>query len=287
MKEEKKKINDILKKSAERENKFENLVLNLALKQIKGAYKDEAGVYYSKKKKHLLTASKALEGRYVIADGVQVIDDNAFWGCAYLEEVVIPSSVVEIGSEAFSRCISLKKLVIPKSVNLLGNNPFVDLSSDTIVSESDKFVIDNKMLLSSDRKTLYSYLTDASLAIIPKTVEEIRDLAFTRRRKLTKVEIPEGVKVIGSDAFSDCDALEEVIIPSTVETIENYAFAECDKLKTVTLKGNIRNLSPRTFADTERLHRIYVPKGFREKVIKQLHLSEENDDIVMEKFTNE
>lgn len=283
MKEDKKTINDILKKSAEREDKFENLVLNLALKKIKGAQKDDEGVYYSKKKKHLITASKTIEGKYIIPEGVQVIDDNAFWGCAYLEEVVIPASVIEIGNEAFSRCLSLKSLVIPKSVTVLGNNPFVGLTSDKVTCESEKFIIENKMLYSADKKTLYSCLTDAAMVIIPKSVEVIQDLAFSRRRNLKKVVIPEGVRTIGSDAFSDCDALEEVTIPSTVDTIESYAFAECDRLRMVTFVGEVKDMSRRAFSDCDQLRHIYVPVGNREKTIKQLHFSEENDDIVIEK----
>lgn len=51
MKEDKKTINDILKKSAEREDKFENLVLNLALKKIKGAQKDDEACLLFKEEK--------------------------------------------------------------------------------------------------------------------------------------------------------------------------------------------------------------------------------------------
>ena len=45
MKENKKLIKDVLKKHVNREDKFENLVLNLALKRMAGAKKDEEGVY--------------------------------------------------------------------------------------------------------------------------------------------------------------------------------------------------------------------------------------------------
>lgn len=51
MKENKKLIKDVLKKTLNREDKFENLVLNLALKKMTGAKEDAAGVFYSKKQK--------------------------------------------------------------------------------------------------------------------------------------------------------------------------------------------------------------------------------------------
>lgn len=283
MKEDKKIIANILKKNAEREDKFENQVLNLALKKFGGAQKDEQGVFYSKKKKHLIMASKTIEGTYEIEDGVQIIDDNAFWGCAYLERLVIPETVVEIGNEAFGRCLSLKQLVIPKSVSVMGNNPFVGLNAEDVKCESENFVIEGKMLYSADKKTLYACLTDAQMVIIPKTVEVIQDLALTRRRKLKKVVIPEGVRFIGNEAFADYDALEEVSIPATVETIEAYAFAECDNLKTVTFAGEVKSLSRRTFSDCDRLQHIYVPRETEKKFIKQLHLTEENEDIIIGK----
>ena len=56
MKENKKLIKDALKKHLDREDKFENLVLNLALKKMAGAKKDDEGVYYSKKQKRVFTS---------------------------------------------------------------------------------------------------------------------------------------------------------------------------------------------------------------------------------------
>ena len=143
MKENKKLIKDVLKKTLNREDKFENLVLNLALKKMAGAKDDAAGVFYSKKQKRVIMASKTLEGVYDIPEGTETIDDNAFWGCAYVEEIKIPQTVTRIGNEAFARCMSLKKLVIPASVKTLGYNPFIDLNSHIVDCQSPHFVIEN------------------------------------------------------------------------------------------------------------------------------------------------
>ena len=52
MKENKKLIKDALKKHLDREDKFENLVLNLALKKMAGAKKDDEGVFKEAKTCH-------------------------------------------------------------------------------------------------------------------------------------------------------------------------------------------------------------------------------------------
>lgn len=54
MKESKKRIKDALKKTTDKGDKFEKLVMDLALKKMSGAQKDSFGVYYSKKQKRLL-----------------------------------------------------------------------------------------------------------------------------------------------------------------------------------------------------------------------------------------
>ena len=282
MKENKKLIKDVLKKTLNREDKFENLVLNLALKKMAGAKDDAAGVFYSKKQKRVIMASKTLEGVYDIPEGTETIDDNAFWGCAYVEEIKIPQTVTRIGNEAFARCMSLKKLVIPASVKTLGYNPFIDLNSHIVDCQSPHFVIENKLMYSADQKTLIACLADTAMVIIPKTVEQISDFAFTRRRNLKKVVIPDTVKAIGSDAFSDCDSLEEIVIPASVSTIEGHAFAYCDKLKKITFLGVVEHVARTTISNCESLKKIIVPEGASKHYIKQLHVPLELEDIVME-----
>ena len=205
-----------------------------------------------------------------------------FWGCAYVEEIKIPQTVTRIGNEAFARCMSLKKLVIPASVKTLGYNPFIDLNSHVVDCQSPHYVIENKLLYSADQKKLIACLTDAAMVIIPKTVEQISDFAFTRRRNLKKVVIPDTVKTIGSDAFSDCDSLEEIVIPASVSTIEGHAFAECDKLKKITFLGVVEHVARTTISNCESLKKIIVPEGASKHYIKQLHVPLELEDIVIE-----
>lgn len=282
MKENKKAVMAILKKNAKRQDKFENMVLNLALRKMDGAKKDDCGVYYSKNQKHLVMSSKTLEGEYVVKEGTQEIDDNAFWGCVFITKIVLPESITTIGDEAFGRCLSLKGLTIPASVTKMGDNPFIGMDADNLSVLSPNYAVEGKILYTADKKRIVSCLTNAAMVIVPKTVATIGDKAFARRRELKKIVLPDGVKTIGEAAFADCDALEEVVIPATVNTIERFAFAECDKLKKVTFAGEVKHLSRTALMDCDNLQYIYVPDGMAPKFSKQLHISPDSDILILE-----
>lgn len=281
MKEKKKIVLDVLKKHLERTDKFESQVLELALKQADGARDDGWGVFYSKGGKRLIAAKKTIEGDYVVKDDTQEIDNNAFYGCAFLRSVALPASITKIGDEAFAHCISLNSVYIPPMVEKLGKNPFVDLDSKVLKNQSAAFVVDAKILYNAERSRLISCLTDATMIIVPKTVTTIGSLAFSRRSKLKKVQLPEGLERICRDAFSDCNALEEITIPASVKTIDPYAFASCDGLKKVSFLGIPEHIARTTFSDCDNLMSIIVPEGEEKKFRKMLHITIDSDTFVL------
>lgn len=281
MKENKKVILGVIKKHLERGDKFESQALELALKKMDGAKDDGWGVYYSKGGKRLITAKKTLEGYYAVKEDTQEICDNAFWGCAFVRNIAVPASVTKIGDEAFARCISLESVYIPPSVEKIGKNPFIGLDSKVIKNQSANFVVDAKMLYDADRTRLISCMTDAAMVIVPKTVQTIGSLAFTRRSRLKKVQLPDGLDRIGRDAFSDCDTLEEIVIPASVTNVSAYAFAGCDSLKKVTFLGVPERVARTAFCDCDKLMSIIVPESAEADFRKMLHITEESDTLVL------
>ena len=86
---------------------------------------------------------KKVEGRFDMRytkiknfDGVPElteINDYAFAGCVYLQEVKIPSTVTKIGKHAFYNCSNLTKIEIPESVKEIAENAFEGCTSLKVI----------------------------------------------------------------------------------------------------------------------------------------------------------
>ena len=60
----------------------------------------------------------------VIPEGVKVIGDKAFQGCANLTYVSLPPGLERIGDNAFTACYGLTDMTIPEGVTSIGNDAF-------------------------------------------------------------------------------------------------------------------------------------------------------------------
>ncbi|MGN0519042.1 MAG: leucine-rich repeat protein [Acutalibacteraceae bacterium] len=59
-----------------------------------------------------------------IANSVQIIGEQAFYGCSNLKDVVMGSSVVTVGDEAFRGCASIEQIAFPASTTTIGSRVF-------------------------------------------------------------------------------------------------------------------------------------------------------------------
>ena len=94
---------------------------------------------------------------------------------------------------------------------------------------------------------------------LPKTIEEIEDLAFSNCSNLKSINLPQGLKHIGERAF-EFSGLSVVNIPESVETIGYGAFSCCDKLTVVQLPSNLKEIEEFTFYDCFSLQTVTIPK---------------------------
>ncbi len=86
------------------------------------------GVLFSRDMKKLVRYPEGKRGSYIVPDGVRVIGEGAFHGCAFLEGVTLPEGLEEIEDRGFYSCCNLKELILPKSLKVIGNNAFTDCS---------------------------------------------------------------------------------------------------------------------------------------------------------------
>lgn len=77
--------------------------------------------------------------------------------------------------------------------------------------------------------------------ILPESLTQIGDQAFSGCSSLRGVYIPEGVTTIGSQAFRGCDALEALYLPGSLDTVAEDAFERCDALRHLIYNGSINS----------------------------------------------
>lgn len=126
MKENKKAILEILKKSSKKDGKFENLVLNLALQKIDSdSFEYDGNAVYTNNKKRLVYCMSQ-ETSFTIPEGVEVIGEMAFRGKKALKNVIIANSVKEIEHDAFYDCDELDNIYVPAGVKVVRSYAFAE-----------------------------------------------------------------------------------------------------------------------------------------------------------------
>ena len=126
MKENKKAILEILKKSSKKDGKFENLVLNLALQKIDSdSFEYDGNAVYTNNKKRLVYCMSQ-ETSFTIPEGVEIIGEMAFRGKKALKNIIIANSVKEIEHDAFYDCDELDNVYVPASVKIVRSYAFAE-----------------------------------------------------------------------------------------------------------------------------------------------------------------
>ena len=126
MKENKKAILEILKKSSKKDGKFENLVLNLALQKIDSdSFEFDGNAVYTNNKKRLVYCMSQ-ETSFTIPEGVEIIGEMAFRGKKVLKNVIIANSVKEIEHDAFYDCDELDNVYVPAGVKIVRSYAFAE-----------------------------------------------------------------------------------------------------------------------------------------------------------------
>ena len=144
-----------------------------------------------------------------IPNSVTSIGDYAFHYCTNLTNITIPNSVTSIGDNAFYGCENLINITIQNSVTSIGNFAFcmcTSLTSINVDSNNEKYMSDNGVLYTKDKKILIQY---------------------PGKKEGTEYLILQGVESIEDYAFWGCGNLTNIIIPSSVISIGDYAFHYC------------------------------------------------------------
>ncbi len=147
---------------------------------------------------HLSSAKK--NKKFTVMEGTKVIGEYALAGHDFVNEVILPNSVVEIGDYAFA-IGNITSIVLPDSIKRIGKFAF--------------------------------YSNELTRINIPKSVETIEEGAFKHCFELKEIEIPEGIKKLEDGAFERCRDLKTVSLPDSLVEIDGNPFRECRSLETI------------------------------------------------------
>jgi len=199
--------------------------------------------------------------RVTLGSGVKALDQNAFYNCTGLEELILPDTLETIGKEAFYGCSSLKTLEIPKGVTKLEGYAFYGCGFESFtVPDHIRTLgmgvfqrcsnLKNVKLPEGIREIPTGMFAETGLESysIPESVETVHPNAFLGCRHLKKVEIPGSVSVIEESVFARCDALEAFNVPAQITLVKDRAFSYCENLKKVTFGNPDTRIAPTAFA---------------------------------------
>lgn len=210
----------------------------------------------------------------------QVIDaPRAYEGVVYLpiRRLILPENIREIGNFAFSR-MKLEQINIPKSLKKLGRSCFSNchyLNTDPLVIPEGVTTIPiqcfincqcfKKLVLPSTLKVIKGsafYNTRVAEVNFPKGLESIEIAAFAGSDIIEAI-LPNTVQKLKESIFSMCPALKEIRIPEGVDTIP-FCFASwCPLLETVNIPKSVIVIEEDAFGGDVKLKPIDLPEGLK------------------------
>jgi len=227
-------------------------------------FKSIDGNLYTKDGKVLIRyCPKRTDKEFIIPNGVEIIEYNAFQDAKNLKKITLCDSLKTVKESAFAYCENLEEIYISqntqfssfafrnckklKKFNVDLNNPYYTCVDDNLYSKDGKTLI------------YYALGKDVLEYSIPKGTTKIAEGAFCGS-KLKKIVLCEDIKKLDTGAICVCDDLEEIvlcenleeidncaicvknlksiIIPKNVKLIDDYAFTGCDLLKNITVDEN-------------------------------------------------
>lgn len=215
----------------------------------------------------------------VIPDTVTKINDQAFFGCDYIQSVVIGNGVVEIGDQAFSWCESLSDIVLGNSVKIIDDCAFEGTPITSIViPDSVESIGYEAFMCCRSLKTVVMgnnathVKTGVFLECPAIEYNEFKNgrylgtkdnpyylLVSVIDKSATSIEIADGVKAIVGGAFSQCFSLESITIPDGITNFERFMFQDCTSLTTIVIPKSLTFINDYAFHNCASLESIIIP----------------------------
>lgn len=200
-----------------------------------------------------------------IPNSVMWIRERAFQGCSSLTSVIIPNSVTFIDGSAFSGCSSLNSIMVDNGNSNYDSrdncNAIIETSSNTLIFGCKKTVIPNSV--TNIGNNAFSYCSGLTSLAIPDGVTSIGDEAFEGCSNLSSITIHDGVSTIGNSVFKGCTNLNSIILPNSVLSIGSQAFRECSSLKTIDIGNCVTSIGNQAFFGCRGINSFTIPNSVK------------------------
>ncbi len=204
----------------------------------------------------------------VIREGT-VIEDNAFYYCAYLTKVSLPDSITDIGADAFIACRSLVDIDMPDSLMTIGDYAFRNCIVENVSFPEGLTTIGKLVFQYCKIKTIHIPSTVTSIgygtfntSASSITVADLNARYFAVDNCLIDSHtdtlvagcknsvIPAncGIRIIGKYAFHHCYNMQSIDIPYGVTQIESCAFLNAG-IRTYNLPEGLLSIGDNVFSD--------------------------------------
>ena len=242
---------------------------------------EASGIYYKIDGEAVQVANKGMgmntyTGNVVIPESVEhegktypvtSVAPNAFMNCLGLTSVTLPASIRTLGKGAFYNCRSLV------SVRIFGSDMTIeDVAFGDCISLKSVYVDDIKSWcsmtftsFSSNPLSNFASLYDQqgnpfSDVVIPASVGEVKDYAFSLCSNLRNVTLEEGVTSVGNYAFYCCEDLVSLSLPGSLQQMGAFAFAY-SSLSELELHDGITSIGYAAFAVCSNLSHVEIPNS--------------------------
>ena len=172
-----------------------------------------------------------------LSSRIEQINEGAFMGCANLERIEIPSSVLNIGVDAFNGCSSLSELI-------LQDGGYINIE-----------VKKGKRNAFEDCRLKYAYLGQEI------SIWNSSPSPFTGLKYLDFIEFGSEVKHLPKGLFKDCKSLSSITIPSNIKSINPSVFSGCESLTSVHFLNSFDWMMDSLFYNCSALENIEIPNG--------------------------
>ena len=251
---------------------YTSLKVSSKLKMINGV------VYYIDELAKIAVAPENINAASIILDDdCTGINQYAFYNCANLVDIIIPSGIASIDKEAFSGCDNLNYNTYDNA-KYLGNNDNLYLVLVKTVESFYESIRDCK--ISDKTKIIYSeafsgcnHLTSI---YYEGTLEQWCNIIFNdtpmiyasnfyiknakgEYEELTEIEIPNTITEIKDYAFYGFNNVTKVIIPNSVKSIGVSAFLGCRNLLNIEIPDSVNSIGDSAFYNCSSLENIKIP----------------------------